>query len=195
VYGVLGLVGFLAQMVIGVQARLLAMFAWYQAMARTAPQPPTLAPGEMPDRTLQAIGLVLWIGGVPLLAAGFYLDAGRLLSAGAWCLFCATGVSAINAAIVLRHAFPPQASQVIRRLRRLRRLVGGAEACKHETARGDASGPGSARILAFVTADKSSTVVLPDNRRSHPGPLPDSRHGHRLNQRHRRISAGDVVAQ
>ena len=104
VYGVLGLVGFLAQMVIGVNARLLPLFSWLTAYAgdgfRTLPS----SPHAMPHRALQKWTLGLWSAGVPLLAAGLGLDRMTWLTAAGWLLLAAVVLDGIGAVRVVRHA-------------------------------------------------------------------------------------------
>ncbi len=103
VYGVLGLVGFLAQMVIGVSSRLLPLFSWLTAYAgdgfRTVPP----SPHSMPHRALQAWTLGLWSAGVPLLAAGLALDRIAWLAAAGWALCAAVVLDGIGAVRVIRH--------------------------------------------------------------------------------------------
>jgi hypothetical protein len=107
VYGVLGLVGFLAQMVIGVNARLLPLFSWMTAYAgdgfRTVPP----SPHALPARALQRWTLGLWSTGVPLLAAGLALDRTAWLSAAGWALLAAVVLDGLGAVRVVRRArFP-----------------------------------------------------------------------------------------
>ncbi len=105
VYGVFGLIGFLAQMVIGMETRVLPWLAWHWAFANTGFKGPVPSPHRMPDRVLQSLTFYLWLIGVPLLAAGFYLDAIPLVTGGAWSLLIAAVLAALNAALILRHAF------------------------------------------------------------------------------------------
>ncbi len=100
-YGVFALVGFLAQIVVGVEGRLLPLAAWLWGYAgggfeRT---PPSLH--RAPVRSLQALGFLLWTVGVPLLAAGLSLDEPPLTAASGALLFLAVVASGINAASVL----------------------------------------------------------------------------------------------
>ena len=69
-YGVFGLIGFLAQMVVGIESRVLPLFAWYGAFANSGFQAPLVSPHQMPDRAWQRLTFYLWLGGVPALAAG-----------------------------------------------------------------------------------------------------------------------------
>ena len=102
-YGVFGLVGFLAQMVVGIESRLLPLFAWYGAFAKRGFARPLVSPQQMPDRTWQRLAFYLWVGGVPALAAGFYFNAALVLATGAWCLLAAVVFGTLNSAWVLRH--------------------------------------------------------------------------------------------
>jgi hypothetical protein len=104
-YGVFGLVGFLAQMVVGMEGRLLPTFAWYWAFANTDFRGPVRSQHEMPWREARDLVFVLWQFGVPFLAVGLAFDAIPLLRAAAWCLLAATVLDTANAAWILRHAF------------------------------------------------------------------------------------------
>jgi hypothetical protein len=109
-YGVFGLVGFLAQMVVGMEGRLLPIFAWYWAYANSGYKGPVPAPQEMPWRNGQELVFVLWLFGVPALAGGLAFDAIPFVRAAAWCLFAATLLDAANVTRILRHAFRTPAS-------------------------------------------------------------------------------------
>jgi hypothetical protein len=103
VYGVFGLVGFLGQMVVAMEVRLVPLFTWYWAYARggfkVAPRSPLL----MRDPLLQAIVFVSWTFAVPALATGFALESPALIAAGAWSLFAAVSTSALDNVFVLLH--------------------------------------------------------------------------------------------
>ena len=104
-YGVFGLVGFLAQMVVGMEGRLLPIFAWYWASANAGSREPVPSQHDMPWRYGQDLVFLLWLFGVPALAGGLALDAVPWVRAGAWCLLVATIVDTVNVARILRHAF------------------------------------------------------------------------------------------
>jgi hypothetical protein len=104
-YGVFGLVGFLGQLVVGMEGRLLPIFAWYWAYANSGYKGPVLSQHRMPWHTGQDIVFVLWLFGVPSLALGLASDAIPFVGAGAWCLFAATLLESFNTARILRHAF------------------------------------------------------------------------------------------
>jgi hypothetical protein len=104
-YGVFGLVGFLAQIVVGMEGRLLPVFAWYWAYANSGYKGPVASQHEMPWRRGQEIAFVLWLVGVPTLAVSLAFDAAQLVSAGGWCLLAATSLDTVNIWSILRHAF------------------------------------------------------------------------------------------
>ena len=111
-YGVFGLVGFLAQMIVGMEGRLLPIFAWYWTWANSGYKGPVPSPHDMPWHSGQDVAFVLWQFGVPALAGGLAFDAVPFVRAGAWCLLAATLLNAVNVARILRHAFlTPHASR------------------------------------------------------------------------------------
>ena len=109
-YGVLGLVGFLAQIVVGMEGRLLPIWAWYWAYANTNYKGPVPSPHDMPWRGGQEIVLVLWLFGVPALAGGLAFDAVPFVRAAAWSLLAATVLDVVNVGRIVRHAWTPIAS-------------------------------------------------------------------------------------
>jgi hypothetical protein len=78
VYGVAGLVGFISQIVVGIQGRLVPMYAYYRAMAALGGKPPARAANQLPTATFARPIFLLWTIGVPWLAWG--LAAGDTLS-------------------------------------------------------------------------------------------------------------------
>ena len=104
-YGVFGLVGFVAQIVVGMEGRLLPIWAWYWAYGNTNYKGPVASPHEMPWRTGQEIMLVLWLFGVPSLAGGLAFDAVPFVRAGAWCLLAAAILDIVNVGRIVRYAF------------------------------------------------------------------------------------------
>jgi hypothetical protein len=100
-YGVLGLVGFLAQMVVAMEARLLPMVTWFWTYARSDYKAPPPSPHTMRDRALQAIAFGGWTIGVPALAAGMFLESARWVSLGAWMLFASVAITTLDSALVI----------------------------------------------------------------------------------------------
>jgi hypothetical protein len=102
-YGVFGLVGFLAQMVVAMEARLIPLATWFWGTDRD-PNTPPLSPHRMRDRTLQAIVFVAWSSGVPLVATGMFVESARLVGAGAWVLFAGVAIGSLDTLLVVTHA-------------------------------------------------------------------------------------------
>jgi hypothetical protein len=103
-YGVLGLIGFLAQMIVAMEARLLPMVTWFWAYAASNHRMPPPSPHVMRDRSLQAIIFAGWTIGVPALAGGMFLESPRLVSIGAWSLFASVAIALVDNAAVVRNA-------------------------------------------------------------------------------------------
>lgn len=103
VYGVAGLVGFLAQIVVGMQGRLVPLYAWYRAMAARG-APPDRAANQLPSPAFARATFVCWSLGVPLLAWG--LAAGRqpAIAMSAALLLCGIAVGGAYIAHMLRAA-------------------------------------------------------------------------------------------
>jgi hypothetical protein len=110
-YGVFGLVGFLAQMIVGMEGRLLPMFSWYWAFANTNYKGPVLPPHEMAWRPAQLVVVGLWWLGVPALAWG--LAAGDIgwIRIAAWTLLAATALDTVQAGYIVRHAYSNRAAK------------------------------------------------------------------------------------
>jgi hypothetical protein len=98
-YGVFGLVGFLAQMVVAMQGRLLPLLAWYGATE--GGRRPATSPHDMPWRGGQELVFVLWLFGVPALAGGLAFGAVPFVRAAAWSLLAATILDSAQVAIIL----------------------------------------------------------------------------------------------
>jgi hypothetical protein len=82
-YGVCGLLGFLCQLVVGVEARLVPLSAWLQGFVGGGYRglPPSLHTAVPRASTVATV--VLWTTGVPCLAAGLSLDRAAWTSIGA----------------------------------------------------------------------------------------------------------------
>jgi hypothetical protein len=104
VYGVLGLFGFLAQMVAGVEARLLPLYVVGRADATREDCGPAPNPHTLADRRLQAATFCGFAVGVPLLAAGMGLQRSALCGTAGAALLGAAIAQGINALRVLRGA-------------------------------------------------------------------------------------------
>ena len=104
-YGVFGLLGFLAQMVIGISSRILPMFAWmhYYVGSDFKVIPPSQY--TMHSRRLQIAAFFLWTIGIPMLAYGLTFDRLALVSGAGWVLLTALLCVAVNVVLITRHAF------------------------------------------------------------------------------------------
>jgi len=104
-YAVFALLGFLAQMVIGIAARILPMFAWMHHYVGSDFKVIPPSQYTMHSRSLQAVGLIGWSGGVPLLAWGLSVDQWTVVSVGAALLLLALLCNGVNSVMIVRHAF------------------------------------------------------------------------------------------
>ena len=104
-YGVFGLIGFLSQMVVAMETRLIPLFTWYRAYAQSNFKVPPPSPFVMRDRFLQTVVFVAWVFASPALAAGFFFNAVPLLAAGAWALFAGVLIGAFDNAVVVSRVF------------------------------------------------------------------------------------------
>lgn len=109
-YGVFGLLGFLAQLVVGMEGRLLPMLAWYWGFAGTGYQGPVANPHAMASRPVQLVVFGLWVAGVIALAAGLSLELAAMIRSAAAALLVATVLDALNVARILRHAYAPSSA-------------------------------------------------------------------------------------
>jgi hypothetical protein len=115
VYGVLGLVGFLTQIVVGVESRVLPLFAWLWGFSDRghAEMPPSLH--AAPVRRLQALSFVSWTAGVPLLALGLGSDRVAMVSLGAAGLLVAVLANVANTIVVFFRLWRRPAAAPVRR--------------------------------------------------------------------------------
>lgn len=103
-YGVFGLVGFLAQMVIAMEARLLPMVTWFWAYEASGYKVPPPSPHGMRDQLLQTIVFGAWTVGIPALAMGMWEVSARLVSVGAWALFAGVALATLDSILVVAPA-------------------------------------------------------------------------------------------
>ena len=105
VYGVIGLLGFLAQMVVAMEARLLPLVSWFWSYEASGYAVPPPSPHAMRDRTLQAIVFIGWTVGVPALAVGMWAASARWVGLGAWALFSGVAIATLDNALVVARTF------------------------------------------------------------------------------------------
>jgi len=109
-YGVLGLLGFLSQIVVGVQARLVPMFAWSWGFSdrACAELPPSLH--GVSAFGLQGLSFGLWAVGIPALAWGLAAEQVILVSCASAGLLLAVAANLVNASLVLARLWRRQGS-------------------------------------------------------------------------------------
>jgi hypothetical protein len=101
-YGALALVGFLAQMIVAVQQRLLPLAAWLWAFAGAQYQTMPGSLHEAPGRVLPVLVFAGFVLGAPLLGAGLALEWLACLRGGAALLFLGTVAHGAGLARTLR---------------------------------------------------------------------------------------------
>lgn len=102
-YGITGLVGFVSQMVVGIQGRLLPLHAWYRAMEQLDGQPPAMSAHALGSLEAARAVFLLWLSGLPALALGVMTGRAPWTRVGAALLLAATLASAWHGRIILRH--------------------------------------------------------------------------------------------
>jgi hypothetical protein len=114
-YGVIALVGFLAQIVVGVAARLMPLSAWLWGFTEGGHRALPPSPHGALSRPVQLLTLALWTAGVPGLALGLALDRHPWISASAGGLAVAVLLGGANLVVGIRRLsrsviFPAAAS-------------------------------------------------------------------------------------
>jgi hypothetical protein len=104
-YGVLGILGFLAQMVVAMETRLLPTATWFWTYRAHDYREAPPSPHTMRDRALQTIVFGGWIVGVPLLATGMFVESPRIVGIGAWALFAGVSIAALDTVFVVAPSF------------------------------------------------------------------------------------------
>lgn len=103
-YGVAGLIGFLAQIVTGMEGRLVPLYAWYRALARGGGAPPASGANELPSASFARVIFIAWSAGVPLLAWGLASERHAMIVTAAMLLLCGVAAGAGHLAHMLRKA-------------------------------------------------------------------------------------------
>ena len=101
-YGTAGLVGFISQMVVGIQGRLLPLQAWYRSMEFRDGRPPVHSAHRLIDPRLALAIFLLWLAGVPLLLLGLAARVTALTAGGAAALLGGTLANAAYATSMVR---------------------------------------------------------------------------------------------
>lgn len=99
-YGVFGLVGFLAQVVVGFEIHVLPTAATYWAVDSSGAA--AIGSPRAAGERIRAATYVAWLCGVPALAAGLFFTAPMVLATGAWILCGAVVLGAADILLVVR---------------------------------------------------------------------------------------------
>ena len=102
-YGVAGLVGFLAQMVAGMQGRLVPFYAWYRAFA-SGGAPPSRAAHALASTPFARAIFLCWAAGVPLLMLGLPREDPVAVRAGAVLMLAGVGTGGSYLMHIMRAA-------------------------------------------------------------------------------------------
>lgn len=104
IYGVAGLIGFVGQIIVGIQGRLAPLYAYYRAMSALGGRPPRRGANELPTARFARPIFLLWAAGVPLLAWGLAADSQLLVRVSSLVMLAGVGVSAAYIAHLIRAA-------------------------------------------------------------------------------------------
>jgi hypothetical protein len=99
-YGTAGLIGFLAQIIVGIQGRLLPLHGWYRRFDAEGTTPPDRSAHTLASHRLAKWILIAWSAGVPILAAGLAASLPALICLGSACLVGGVGLNATQAALI-----------------------------------------------------------------------------------------------
>jgi hypothetical protein len=119
-YGVFGLLGFLCQLVVGVEARLVPLAAWIRGFADDGYQalPPSLH--RALPHSIGWVPVVLWTVGIPCLAAGLGIDSAAMTSIGAGALASAVVFTTASGLLALHHLRTGRGATHVGKARRTR---------------------------------------------------------------------------
>jgi hypothetical protein len=104
IYGGAGILGFPAQMVVGIQGRLVPMHVWYRSMAHRDGAPPAISAHRLIEPRLARAILAGWAIGVPLLLGGLAAQRPVATALGAASLLAATLLNAAHGVVMARRA-------------------------------------------------------------------------------------------
>lgn len=105
-YGVSFLLGFLAQLVVGVASRLVPLASYLWGFADRAYRETPRSPYHLPDRRLHLCVVILWTLAVPCLGVALTFDRIVLVSLGGWLLTAAVLLGALSHVLALMRGRP-----------------------------------------------------------------------------------------
>jgi hypothetical protein len=98
-YGILGLLGFLGQLIAAVQGRMSPLFAWYWVSLRRGRTPPLQTPYTLPAWRGEPASAALWVAGTGALVVGAFRSWPGVFAAGA-VLVAAAGSAGLASLLV-----------------------------------------------------------------------------------------------
>jgi hypothetical protein len=101
-YGTAGVLGFLAQVITGMQGRLLPMHAWYAAFDAAGRKPPARSAHTLASPRVAQLNLYCWTIGVPVLALGFMRVSPSMVRVASVVLLAGVVLGALQAIHVVR---------------------------------------------------------------------------------------------
>lgn len=105
-YGTLGLVGFLSQIVVGIQGRLLPLHGWYRAFEARGMQPPPRSAHTLASPVVAKWIFLTWAAAVPTLTGGLAAGSAWLTAAGSALLLAGVSLNAVQTYLVATTAMP-----------------------------------------------------------------------------------------
>ena len=105
-YGVAGLIGFLAQVIAGMQGRLVPMYAWYGAFEAGGYTPPPVTVHRLASHRLALWTFTVWTAGPPALATGLAAQSPALITAASALMLLGVVVNAAQLARTYFRARP-----------------------------------------------------------------------------------------
>jgi hypothetical protein len=106
-YGMAGILGFVAQMVVGIQGRLLPLHAWYRAMADLDGAPPSRSAHRLADGRLTLPIFLSWLVAVPVLTVALMGQRHAWIAAAAALLLVSTLLQVSHMVLITRRAMQP----------------------------------------------------------------------------------------
>jgi hypothetical protein len=104
-YGILGLLGFLGQLIAAVQGRMSPLFAWYWVSLRRGPAPPLQTPYTLPAWRGEPASAALWIAGIVALVVGAFRSWPQVFAIGAVLVAAAVSVGLASLLLTTAVAF------------------------------------------------------------------------------------------
>lgn len=107
-YGTAGLIGFLSQLILGMEIRILPVHAWYSRFAGNRFTTPPPAPYAARNQFARGTVFYAWLVGVPLLAIGVFFDIPIAVGVAAWALLAGVVLSGTASLThYVSRAYPP----------------------------------------------------------------------------------------